>query len=101
MLGLLMIVNSLYKGIRWYNGNIASITASDTLYRRFTGLAKRSRFQYHRSFRGNIFLLPWPEVLITYERSLYLQKTFAVLLKTAKTVHESLAQGIVPRLRGN
>ena len=27
MLGMLVIVNSLYKGIQWYNGNTASDVA--------------------------------------------------------------------------
>ena len=32
MLGLLVIINSLYKGIQWYNGNTASNVAMDMLY---------------------------------------------------------------------
>ena len=49
--------------------------------------AKRSRFQPHSSFRENTFTLPWPEVLIIVKRGAYIHgKTFAVLLKTTKTV---------------
>ena len=32
MLGLLVIVNSLYKGIQWYNSNTASDVAMAMLY---------------------------------------------------------------------
>ena len=67
--------------------------------------AKYSQLNRHRSFRGNIFALPWPQAVHKYslfsiikKRHLYLRKNFRGTPENREK-RENLAQQIFPRLR--